>query len=272
LTPQQVALLNTESQPIFGGDVKLLQAQIHQRSAKPGEAVRVSLIWGATQPIHQSYRVLVEAIDLNGDVIGRTYAIPFSGRFATQRWLPGQYFADEYEVTINTNAARGPAAISLSLVALYPKERLLMVNGLNTNALELGKLKVDAPQQTQSPAKAIVGFGEQIELQTVDVSAGVFVWRGMAQPSTDYTLFIHALNAQGKLIWQSDGQPLGGRYPTRLWDAGDVISEKREVNLQDAQRVLVGWYDAQTGQRLPALKPDGTRWADDAVIIWEAPK
>jgi hypothetical protein len=272
LTPQQMALLNTESQPVFGGDVKLLQAQIHQRSVKPGEVVRVSLTWGATQPINQSYRILIEATDLKGDVIGRTYAIPFSGRFATQRWLPGQYFADEYEVTINTNAARGPAAITLSLVALYPEERLLMVNGLNTNALELGKLKVDAPQQTQSPAKAIVGFGGQIELQTVDVNAGVFVWRGIAQPSTDYTLFIHALNAQGKLVWQSDGQPLGGRYPTRLWDAGDVISEKREVNLQDAQRLLVGWYDAQTGQRLPALKPDGTRWADDAVIIWEAPK
>jgi hypothetical protein len=34
-----------------------------------------------------------------------------------------------------------------------------------------------------------------------------------------------------------------------------------------AQRLRIGWYDAQTGQRLPAYVPDGQPWPDNAVLI-----
>jgi hypothetical protein len=296
LTAQQVAALPTQNGPTFGGDVMLLHAQVGQRSVRPGEAMRVRLVWGAVRPIGQSYRVILEALDLNGDVIGRTYAIPFGGRFATQRWAVGQFFEDDYEVAINTDVGRGAAdtrrgaadtrrgaadtrrgaaAIKLSLFAQYPEAHVLKLDGTDANTLEIGKIKIDAKAIALSDATGTalpqrVNFGDTVELSHIDVSRGLMTWRCLRTPDRDYTLFVHVLDAQGKLIWQSDGQPLGGRYPTRLWDANDVIEETREINLQNAQRVLIGWYDAQTGERLPAMKADGTRWQDDAVIIWDA--
>ena len=289
LSKQHVAALPNSTGRIFGGEVKLLHATLVQRSIKPGEAVQVSLFWGATQSIPQSYRVLIEALDLNGDVIGRTRAIPFAGRFATQRWPVNQFFQDDYEIKINADAKRGAAAIKLSLMAPYPEAHLLTIDGSDDHALEIGKIKIDASVETRRLVTArqlvtagrlitadgaslqmngIAIFGGQIALDSVDVANSLFTWRCVKQPDKDYTLFIHILDAQNKLIWQSDGQPLGGRYPTRLWDGADVIEDKRQINFQNAQRVLIGWYDAQTGERLAALRPDGTRWQDDAVSIW----
>lgn len=281
LTPQQVASLPSQNGPTFEGDVKLLHAQINQRSVKPDQAVRVSVFWGAARPIAQSYRVVLEAIDLNGDVIGQTRAIPFGGRFATQRWAAGQFFQDDYEIVINADAKRGAAAIKLSLFAQYPEPHVLRIDGTDAAPFEIGKIKIDAKPEVP-PADSVVhlpfqvspvvAFGGQIVLIGSSAYTGELAFSCAKTPDKDYTLFVHVLDAKGKLIAQQDGQPFEGRYPTRLWDAGDLIIETRKVNLEGAQRILIGWYDARTGERLPATKPDGMRWPDDAAIIWEATK
>jgi hypothetical protein len=77
--------------------------------------LQVTLYWGAQRPVNQSYRVLLEAVDLDGAPIGRTYALPYGGRFATQRWRPGAYFRDDYVLRIAPDAPRGPARVQLSL-------------------------------------------------------------------------------------------------------------------------------------------------------------
>ena len=78
-------LPDSAAEPTFGNAVKLLHAGLGTVRVKPGERVLVTLYWGATQPINQSYRVVLEALDTDNDVIGRKQFIPFDGRFSTQR-------------------------------------------------------------------------------------------------------------------------------------------------------------------------------------------
>jgi hypothetical protein len=81
-------------------------------------------------------------------------------------------------------------------------------------------------------------------------------------------LFIHVLDGDGQMIGQHDGQPFGGEYPTSLWEAGERVRDARAFELPPAaQRLRIGWYDAQTGQRLPVYMPDGQPWPDNAVLI-----
>jgi hypothetical protein len=76
------------------------------------------------------------------------------------------------------------------------------------------------------------------------------------------------LDENGALIGQRDGQPFDGDYPTGLWEAGERIRDVRALSLPPAARhVRIGWYDHQTGQRLPVYMPDGQPWPDDAVLI-----
>jgi 4-amino-4-deoxy-L-arabinose transferase-like glycosyltransferase len=258
---------------VFDGAIDLLHAEVQPKHVEAGKTLRVTLYWGARWPITQSYRVLIEAFDLAGTNIGSTYALPYNGRFATQRWQPGAYFRDEYALRIAPDAPHGPARIQLSLARLYPSEGRAQIDGAPWPVFLIDRVKVRATVPASSITSGrspLATFGDLIRLDEARVEPDhvTFFWTALRAPEADYTVFIHVLDGDGQMIGQHDGQPFGGEYPTSLWDAGERVRDARALELPPAMRRLrVGWYDHRTGQRLPAYMPDGRPWPDDAVSI-----
>jgi hypothetical protein len=63
-----------------------------------------------------------------------------------------------------------------------------------------------------------------------------------------------------------DNQPLNGRYPTRLWQAGEVIDDRYSLIMpEDIENgrylIWIGLYDANTFARLPVIA-DGAAVTD----------
>lgn len=89
------------------------------------------------------------------------------------------------------------------------------------------------------------------------------VWRALAPPGQDYSLFIHAVTTDGDLVGQLDTYHGGGMYPTGLWQPGEVIVDTAYVPVSwKAQapaliRFNVGLHEVATATRLPAFAPDG---------------
>ena len=55
---------------------------------------------------------------------------------------------------------------------------------------------------------------------------------------------------------QGDGPPAGGWYPTSIWEAGEVVTDHHTLLLPKATAagaydLVVGWYDVESGTRLP---------------------
>ncbi|MGQ9600991.1 MAG: hypothetical protein ACUVWZ_16485 [Anaerolineae bacterium] len=99
-------------------------------------------------------------------------------------------------------------------------------------------------------------------------------WKCLEQPERRYTVFLHLYNADGKLVAQKDSQPASNHLPTVFWRRGDVVRDQRAIELpvdmpHGRYTIAVGLYDPQTMVRLPAVAPDGTRWANDAVVLEE---
>jgi hypothetical protein len=97
-------------------------------------------------------------------------------------------------------------------------------------------------------------FGNLAELLGYDLSEnpGVLnvrlVWRALSETSTSYTVFVHALDADGKVIGQADVAP-----GTDNWAAGEVVTADYELPLPvPASKLEVGLYDARDGSRLQA--------------------
>jgi hypothetical protein len=90
-------------------------------------------------------------------------------------------------------------------------------------------------------------------------------WQTSAPLETDYTVFVHALGGDGHMIGQSDGPPVANHHPTSAWQPGEIVQDSRLVPV--ANHYLVGLYLPETGTRLMALGPDGSRWPNDAVTI-----
>lgn len=268
---QRYNLPRSENYPTFGGVVKLLDAKVSPQRVNAGDAVNVTLFWGSDQPINQSYRVVLEAIDIDGEVIGRRQFIPFNGRFSTQRWQPGQYFVDQYALPIDATAQRGPAKIQLGLYALYPQAGLLPIDGANTDKFVIDRIKVESAGGQIAPAQNVIAtFGDTLQLQRFEAKPGqiTFDWSTLKQPDKDYTLFIHFLDAKGEQIGQADAQPFNGQYPTGLWDAGERVKDVRDVAIPaGATHLHIGWYDAITGERLTAHSADGSRLQDDILLL-----
>lgn len=129
------------------------------------------------------------------------------------------------------------------------------------------------PYTFQSPdllfdlAQPGVAFGdggimlESYAVQVVDQPSGagwiniLLVWNALAQPGTDYTVFVHLLDVSGVLVAQHDGLPVSAFAPTRSWQLGSRVEDRRSLALPDAlppgeYHLRVGLYHSLTGERL----------------------
>jgi len=164
--------------------------------------------------------------------------------------VPSKVFTTEYESTILTTA-EGLEVVPVGTVGVLRTEehdylatfedpdrssRLQLIDARVT--LEEGFLRVDT------------------------------LWHVVDAPP-DTTLFVHAVDAAGNLIGQTDGDPLGGSYPFNQWQGNNHVWDSRIIEVQDTTdlNVRLGLYDRLSGVRLKAAGPDGQPLEDDAVPV-----
>lgn len=79
----------------------------------------------------------------------------------------------------------------------------------------------------------------------------------------DYTVFLHLVGperSEGRR-GQVDVQPRGGRYPTGLWQPGELVQDQVTLRVEEAAppgtyRLVLGLYDLATMEHLaPADDP-----------------
>jgi hypothetical protein len=100
-------------------------------------------------------------------------------------------------------------------------------------------------------------------------------WQATAPIPTDYTVFVHVVDAAGRLVGQWDQVPGHGSAPTSSWTSQQIVVDDYRVDLAlaDAQyplRVLTGLYDPANGTRVPILSTDLPS-ADQAVELRQYP-
>jgi hypothetical protein len=109
-------------------------------------------------------------------------------------------------------------------------------------------------------------FGNQVRLlgmRPISNKELILFWQAIADMQTDYTIFVHLLDAEGKTLVNADHLP---SRPTREWRPGQVIPDRVSLSLPPGlspgdYQVEVGLYDAyQPGlPRLPLADGSGDR-------------
>jgi 4-amino-4-deoxy-L-arabinose transferase-like glycosyltransferase len=116
------------------------------------------------------------------------------------------------------------------------------------------------------PATDVIQFGRHISLRGLEIGPEPVVpggslnlilrWDALARTELDENFFLRLTSAQdGRVIAQFDGPPLGGSYPTNVWQPGERILMPLTLELAaDAPAgpaiLSHGWYDWRDGQRL----------------------
>jgi hypothetical protein len=100
----------------------------------------------------------------------------------------------------------------------------------------------------------------------------VLYWQAGAYGGREAVVFVHLVDRGGTRHAQDDGPPLGGVQPMAHWVPGEVLPDRRVLALPPdlppgRYQILVGMYDAETGDRLPARAEEPGRVNGDAVVV-----
>jgi len=222
-----------------------------------GQPLQAALSWtwpGGTRPA-QRYTAFAHLVDASGKEIARSDN-PVQ---PTQDWAPGQTVVQWFDLQVPAGTPPGRYSLDLGFYGNnIERQQLTNRSGhVVGGSLTLGPFVVPPPAAASplAPAEAQLGDGIELLSHQASASAGkldlTLTWGATARPSEDYTVFVHVLDASGKVVAQSDSQPRGGDFPTSVWLPGDAITDRYSLALPPGRyTVEVGMYYLPTLERL----------------------
>jgi len=250
-------------------------------AVQPGTTLQLDLTLRVPGPTAGDQVFAFQLLDGRGQPVAQTQSYGnVDLRFSTL-WSAGENVPYRFRLPLPAGLAAGVYTLSLQRFApggaLQP---LAGPNGQVAPRLTLATVKVAAPS---APAGLPVAerFGSAIglvappgqRLPDVPAQPGTTIsvplrWLALGTPTSDYTVFVHLLDAAGTLVAQADAPPLAGRYPTSAWAPGELVADPRQLRLPanlspGRYHIQVGWYLPATGARLPTVPPA----PDDAVTL-----
>jgi len=113
-------------------------------------------------------------------------------------------------------------------------------------------------------------FGGRAELAGYDLAGDpadrraltlTLVWRGLAEMTDSYRVFVHVLDEEGQIVAQSDAEPAGWSRPTTGWLAGEYVVDQHLLQLPEGVSLSglslrIGLYEGESGDRLPTAVGD----------------
>jgi hypothetical protein len=260
----------------YGDQLRLVGYRGAESPAR-SDSVEFTLYWQCLKPIMTDYSVFVIVYGRQLQEVGKRDAYPYHGLYATRQCQPGQLFADPYQVPIAAAEANRPAVLRAQIgvkdwatgMELTPN-----ANGAAVSAVMLSVGKLAGTPQPERDRTMNYRLGDGITLLDARMERGEsgallsLTWQAAATPPEAYTTFVHVLDADGKLIGQADGPPLGGDYPTDWWSPGETIIDERPLPLPpEADRVTIGLYRLSDGMRLPVVDGAGQRVPNDEIVL-----
>jgi len=197
------------------------------------------------QILNQEYQVIAQAQDAQalrwlypstlwpvGQPIPVPYVVPLPSLEAgAYRLVIGAYpiFQPPLKAVIDGQSALFPQVCWLKVAhpPIAVPEAALRLNAVFDGTLEL--LAADVRQE-----------GETLQVD--------LFWQSLiGRPSLDATVFVHALDAEQNIIAQQDARPQDGRYPTFIWDQGEVVRTSHQLEVQAVDSLRIGLYEFVAG-------------------------
>ena len=245
--------------------------------AQQVQAGRVALPWRLLDRPERDASVRLRLVDAQGQEISQNDQLLGGGTDPVNAWHPGQVVTTTHSVDLPRDAW-GVYTLQASLLRSDDPTTYFFLadDGTPVETLTIPLVIRPEPQATVSlpPAAPLAVLGDSVYLlagdarpparsgQPFEVTAG---WTVAAPLDANYTIFAHLVDVEGQIIAQQDQQPLGGRYPTTIWEPGEVVSDTISIALPAEAAgktacLRLGMYEPQSLLRLPRSDAPGDFW------------
>ena len=239
---------------------QLIGFDLPQHSARTGDRLPVSLFWRAQATIPDDQLFTFVFIDKNGAAV-RTPARALVDGYATRAWRAGDVWRGTHMLLVPPSLGSGSYGLFVQLDG--------------APAIALGDVQLDAP--TRSFEMPIVTTPQHAQFGAVMALAGysmrgselargqpftiTLAWQALGETPVSYKVFVHLMNADGRLVVSDDAIPAHWQRPTPGWARGEFVLDTHSFvlppDLPSGDYLLqVGVYeDSGAGTRLTL--PDG---------------
>jgi 4-amino-4-deoxy-L-arabinose transferase-like glycosyltransferase len=252
----------------FGEIAELVSVTSLARSAGAGDTLPVQVCWRPLLQAEKDYSVLVHLVGPEDRIVAARHTYPGLGSYPTSVWEPGRPFCDVIRLDVTPDLAQTLVyRIEVGLLDGTTGQRLPARSAAgdplgSTFASAVRLVAAENPQ----PAPELVG-DDPILLADYQFDARwrpgeghdlLLTWFAARPVDRDYTVMIHLRRpADGQNVAVGDGPPLENWYPTSWWEAGEIVEDRHVFTLPldiepGRYRLVVGWYDPLTGERLGA--------------------
>jgi 4-amino-4-deoxy-L-arabinose transferase-like glycosyltransferase len=261
---------------LFTNGFTLEQLTILDDAVRPGHNLPLILTWhtGSTPAANLRYELAV--IGPNGEQL-RTQTDPPGARWLTEyppdtllRERTGLYFPPD--TAPGTYQLRWQLRDDNGVIPVRP-----YWNPLWHDTAVYGQIQVQPwplvtdPPTVQQPVDA--QFGPDIRLHGYNLTTAEeqvqldLIWQATAQPTTNYFVFIHLVDAAGNIIAQRDVVPVDGLRPTAGWRSGEYLTDSHTLTAPPGPYTLrIGLYQPDSFLR-PAVTQDGLPQPDNQLIL-----
>ena len=272
----------------FANGIELLGYDLSEETPRQGETLRVRLYWRALEPQSSDMRPFLHLDAITGEQTWANQTKLHAGDKPSTRWPVGFYVVDDYRLTVPEDT---PAVIAMLRAGLLDKrgELVPLADGGDQVALT----SVHVQEQNPLTTKELPGnehtyqLGDSVRLvghfvTAMEISSEsspaksalevTLYWQAADKLPADYTVFVHILDARGKMIAQGDGPPINGQYPSSAWTPGQVVADTHRIPLPSGidpagLEVFVGLYTPADGARLAVTDSQGVRLPNDEIPL-----
>lgn len=277
--PGQAHPAQVQTRIEFANGIQLIGYDLPKKVVPAGERLAVTLYWQTTAaplPLNLQPFVHLDRFDTFTTVAGATNYTP--GDVTTETVLPtfhwdnGRYVRDEHDLIIPPETPALAYALRVGLIDPDRQDRLLALADGSGDTAFLTYLNIAPTRPAVSLAQPINAYfnagparlqliGFEVEPLTSNQLNFKLAWQTDQTPPTNYTVFAQLLDSANNLVAGFDQPPLAGAYPTATWLPRQTIIDPRFIPVDQVPpgeyRLVVGWYDPASQQRLPSSSGAG---------------
>jgi hypothetical protein len=274
--------------------VKLVGYGRPEAEYRPGHVLPLDLYWQVLARPAADYQLRVQLLNEQGQVVQEVVGSPSRDGYPPTAWGPGELLRGQAELVIPGDIQPGQYRLRAALLDPRSGRPLPAGPWPWARAADLGALEVVAwPLETELPPiavplEALFGSPPLAELRGYELAGAdglppeaaapgealilTLLWRSLTgEWPTSFHVFVHLVDADGAVVAQGDGPPVGGFRPTTSWRPGEVLLDGRILQVPAEARpgdyaLWVGLYDPEGGARLPAFL-DGAEQPDDRLLL-----
>ena len=273
---------------LFGGEIELIGYGLPIRDARPGHTVPFDLYWRVHRSPAADYQLQIQMLDDLDQVVSENLTSLTRAAYPPTQWRAGEILHGKTSILVPASAASDSYSFAITLLDPSTGEPLSTSSLFGGSSVALGEVLINPwPLETELPDIAnsmIAEFGQPplIELHGYELSSNQVVagdtvalnlfWRSLSDDiPTSYSVFVHLATEDETVVAQGDGIPGSGFRPTTSWRQGEVLDDLHPISipagtLPGSYPLWVGFYDPETGQRLPILY-DGQQQTGDRLKL-----